>query len=561
MTSDDRELILLVSALVDGDIDASDFQRLNELMENDPAARELYIRMTHFHAELSEVALRAASPVEESPVEKSPVEDSAVEDSTAALLDPADRRPSWRRVLRRFAGAAKDEIWRRATQPKSISLTTAAIVVGLLITAMALVVIPAYQRSSTPAPYDAQPVVVARITRTLGAVWSEENAGQRASSNVVAGEQIALDSGLVEITFGAGARVLLHGPAVLRPVSAKASFLEQGRLTAVAPSQAKGFTVHSPCANLVDLGTEFGVDVQSNGTTDVNVFVGSVEVETLATAGNSARRLVLTEGEAVRVASSGGFRNAPQNADEYVRATALTKLLAEQKYERWREFSAKLKNDPSVVVLYTFEESDRESESLANRSSTQIGNFDGRIEGPAWTSGRWKEKGALQFRNVDDNVHLDFGAEQFNQLTLSAWVNLHQLPHTHNALLYSSDWSRAGAMHWTLLPDGRVEFALSGNVPPVIQSEPASLQYRRGQWVHLAVSYDAAEKRTRFYINGAPAGERRYTAAAPIEPRQVQMCNWSEAIRNLLGKVDELIVFRRALGAEEIREIYKAGMP
>ena len=70
-----------------------------------------------------------------------------------------------------------------------------------------------------------------------------------------------LAEGVVELEFDGGARVSIEGPAEFAPRSGQRMELTRGRLVAYVPKQARGFTVDTPTAEVIDLGTEFGVEV------------------------------------------------------------------------------------------------------------------------------------------------------------------------------------------------------------------------------------------------------------------------------------------------------------
>ena len=63
--------------------------------------------------------------------------------------------------------------------------------------------------------------------------------------------------------------------------------------------RAKGFTVETPSATLVDLGTEFGADVDRSGNGEVHVFRGEVIVHPRSL--TDSRPLRLSEAQATRV--------------------------------------------------------------------------------------------------------------------------------------------------------------------------------------------------------------------------------------------------------------------
>ena len=82
----------------------------------------------------------------------------------------------------------------------------------------------------------------------------------------------------------------IEGPAEFTPRSADRIEFVRGRLVAYVPRQARGFTVGTPSAEVVDLGTEFGVEVDAQGGTDLHVIRGRVEVKPTAQPGSRRRR-------------------------------------------------------------------------------------------------------------------------------------------------------------------------------------------------------------------------------------------------------------------------------
>jgi hypothetical protein len=119
---------------------------------------------------------------------------------------------------------------------------------------------------------------VARLSRVAGVRWSGESLqpGQRLAT----GQSLALDAGVLELTFDVGARVVVQAPAVLKLESPASLRLEQGKLSAeITDVRARGFQVQTPKGKVVDLGTEFGVEVTPSQDVEVHVFRGEVLVE------------------------------------------------------------------------------------------------------------------------------------------------------------------------------------------------------------------------------------------------------------------------------------------
>ena len=122
------------------------------------------------------------------------------------------------------------------------------------------------------------------------------------SSPVSLGDTFALASGLMEITYDTGAKVILQGPVTYEVESKDGGFLSLGKLTARLEKKADYplstihyplFAVRTPTATVTDLGTEFGVEVGKDSS-DVCVFAGAVELATRSGNGKVANRILLT---------------------------------------------------------------------------------------------------------------------------------------------------------------------------------------------------------------------------------------------------------------------------
>ena len=77
--------------------------------------------------------------------------------------------------------------------------------------------------------------------------------------------------------------------------------LNRGELAARVSKQARGFTIDTPSASIVDLGTEFGVAVEADRATQVEVFEGIVQLQSR----QHDTQYKLTTGMTVRATASG----------------------------------------------------------------------------------------------------------------------------------------------------------------------------------------------------------------------------------------------------------------
>ncbi|MCG8583639.1 MAG: DNRLRE domain-containing protein, partial [Pirellulales bacterium] len=174
-------------------------------------------------------------------------------------------------------------------------------------------------------------------------------------------------SGLIEVKYLTGARVVIEGPAeftvgstvatamppngserVKLPFNANGEdhsidenggFLRLGKLVARCDTpESKGFTIHTPIGAIEDLGTEFGVYVRDDESAHVTVLDGEVRVTPQAGLGGDA--MVLGKGDRAELRSSGGqlvsnravavnfVRRAPVAGDEGVLIAAVDTRIA-----------------------------------------------------------------------------------------------------------------------------------------------------------------------------------------------------------------------------------------
>ncbi len=113
-----------------------------------------------------------------------------------------------------------------------------------------------------------------QVTGLMGVEWDDDDAPEPAAGAVSA-ERVAFRSGLVELTYASGVRVTLEGPADFAVTDATSGNLASGKLVAYVPPGAEGFTVDYAGGKVVDLGTEFAMEV-SGAKAEVGVFDGEI---------------------------------------------------------------------------------------------------------------------------------------------------------------------------------------------------------------------------------------------------------------------------------------------
>lgn len=89
---------------------------------------------------------------------------------------------------------------------------------------------------------------------------------------------LRLTDGLAQLRFASGANVTLEGPAELELLGPNLCRLHRGSLVAHVPAEARGFTVLTKAATLIDHGTDFGLSADGAGHAKVHVMQGEVEL-------------------------------------------------------------------------------------------------------------------------------------------------------------------------------------------------------------------------------------------------------------------------------------------
>ncbi len=374
----------MVAALCDGAIDRPSFARLERLLDSDPEARQWYIAYLDLHGELcwnhladasrglgtsvpGELGSAEGSRIQEVSKSEIPDQQVSIPESAASAAEPLmppiviDTGGPFPAPFSSLGSSLGGWLF---------SYAAATVITGMAILgAWVYKVSHDYHPAGAPSPMiaecqpDPKPADVGRITGVADCRWSNPDAAPPyPSAAVPLGHKYDLLSGLMEISYTTGAKVILQGPCSYEVDSAAGGFLALGKLTARVEklsaisdqlseipnlkSQIPNpkFVVRTPTAVVTDLGTEFGVEVDRSGGSRTRVFRGKVEVRPAGGLGTSVPSatgaILLGENESVRVEAEPGavptvVRHNPADAagDNFVR-----------EFPRWTRMKMKLFN-------------------------------------------------------------------------------------------------------------------------------------------------------------------------------------------------------------------------
>jgi hypothetical protein len=315
------ELRSLAEAVCNGTITAAQYERLNALLSADESAARFYATYVRMHGLL----LWHWRDADVSPV-SSPAVPFIVETSP-------------------FGGAETPlmaNLFSAGGYLFSYSLAALIVGIGLLVgwacqmPVNSEVAVSEQHRPAMPPSPEREPTFVGRITGMFDCQWTDAKTGVIGYTRVPLGRKYALASGLMEITYDSGARVILQGPCMYEVESRIGGHLSVGKLTArvgkrgerrgqrdgyssreralasnrvssspLSPLPSPLFSVRTPTVTITDLGTEFGVEVDKSGFSRTYVCEGEVELRPVGGGGGKAILLGASESARVEVGKGG----------------------------------------------------------------------------------------------------------------------------------------------------------------------------------------------------------------------------------------------------------------
>ena len=156
------------------------------------------------------------------------------------------------------------------------------------------------------------PVVGTIMRQTDETQWGGD-AVSRTDSKIYLGQRLRIQEGVVELQMASGVRVLIDKNTSLFLTGPNDLYLERGSLVAQVGPESIGFTVRTPDADFIDLGTEFGVNVDPGKISQTKVLVGKVNVQVENKDGTKTQKQ-LNVNEAAQVIPGGKIESIAPNS-------------------------------------------------------------------------------------------------------------------------------------------------------------------------------------------------------------------------------------------------------
>lgn len=212
-----------------------------------------------------------------------------------ALFDLLDRENADDGLARSFEVVTMERIEsasRPAWTPRPAVWVLAAAVALLLVFAFLVKIPKATFASSSPIPVDepAVAVVIGGSPETKFQIGAYLKPGT-----------ISQENGWLTVQTLKGVCVTLDAPFKAHLADIDVIHLNNGRARVRVPAGAEGFRLESPAFDVVDLGTEFAAKVNEDGTGTCRVFEGKADVSLLDSVGEVKRTKRLTASKSVQI--------------------------------------------------------------------------------------------------------------------------------------------------------------------------------------------------------------------------------------------------------------------
>lgn len=394
----------------------------------------------------------------------------------------------------------------------------------------------------------------ARIEAMSDIRWPDEAERLKVGQHLES-KRIRFDNGIMELELKNGVRVALQGPIDFQLTSEMKTFCNTGRVSVTVPKSGKGFEVATPLLNVIDLGTEFSLDVQKDSV-ETHTITGRTRLSRLPVAD-----VPLVEGNAFQLSTEGKSRRFEADPKTFLSKHDVARKVLEhdrEKLSRWENFVQKWNGDPALLLHFDFEQSGRSITNVVSRHGAAAST--GRLFGSRASVGRWKEKKALAFFNKRDYIETNV-SRPLRSVTLFASVRIDRLDRYGQVILASRD-DGPGSLIWQLGRGGTILLSIqseTGNAH-IFSSQNILDRPQWGVWFQLATVVDTENNIVAHYIDGREIQRFPIWGDMTIDIGDATVGNgfWkvkTRSDRSLDGCMDQLMIFDRALSADEIHEL------
>ncbi len=302
-----RELRLLILQALDGTISREDITKLEGILISDSRARLYYRSFLALYAGLDVIIEKKVNYNHNLDSLNSTLEQLAEQEASAPELEII--RPVELKKPAKLSVSAGSKLFRLDDFYKIYSAVIS--VAAVLLFAFLLYV------NINPAKPSVPTATIIEVSESLKSNLSGcLVVGARLNTH---SQIFSLESGRVKLDYDYGAQVVIEGPAEFQIGTENVINLNRGRLYTSVDYYCKGFTVKTPSSILIDIGTEFGVEVNGRGDSQLHVYKGQVVLSTTPDQSRQASTRYLQAGQAVAVENGSDLISTIAFKDDFKR--------------------------------------------------------------------------------------------------------------------------------------------------------------------------------------------------------------------------------------------------
>lgn len=511
----------LITAMLDDNLTEEQAKELDDTLQNSPEARETYRRMVDMHFTLNEIS------------------------ENKKVIELSDL-PSPEKFPEEFRSTRKQLFFFQALA----ACMAIAFTVAFLNTREVIKEVEVVKTVKSKIPL----ATVASIGENIK--W--KSAAKEEGATIYE-EELILEEGEVTLTYKHGAEIKIQGPAHYSLKSLELAELSYGQLAAKVPEAAQGFTVEAPKAAIVDLGTEFAMNVNQQGQSQIYVYEGEVSSSLLNEDGTTLMNASLYDEEGMVIDAE------KQTVSELTEN--LNFIRVDQKRGSDLHVSKEYVNavkSASPLAYWRFESLDqgRIKNEMDQRFYGKL-THKARIENNTFKV----DKGTKGAFYIDDLLP----AINKEEYTIELWLNAaeHGGEMSLISLINPEPDKKGRALHLTysqLMSNKKrlrhlpFDFRFSHRYPATGSTGKnafAKEAYIPGKWYHFV----GVRNKDSFslYINGM----LKETIAEPANNDDLNYRFYMGKIdpfrneRQFIGSIDEVAIYKKALSPEEIKEHFE----
>ena len=521
---EDNRLKYLISSMLDESINDDESKELDQILQDSPEAREVYRRYIDMHFSMNEI-----------------VEDKEAIQFTENLPQPEELPEKYNSMKHRLL----------FFQILAACLALAS-AIAFMNTREIIKEVEVVKTVKERVP------LASIMNVSEDAKWS--SSVKKVGDNVL-DEEIILERGQVTLMYNHGAEVVIEGPAHYSLKSLELAEMKYGQLAAKVPEAAQGFTIESPKTAIVDLGTEFALNVTKEGKSQVYVYEGEVVSSLLGDNGDSLINANLYDQDGIEIDSNAETVSDLSGQEDFIRVNEKSEsdLVITNNYiemiKRHKPFAYwRFENSENGIVQN--EMNSNYSGRLTKQARTYQNKFN---VNKGQEGGFFVEEPLSNFNLKNYTIELWLNAEERGaDMSLVSIMDpvVKNTREGYDHLVYTqlmSNNNRLRSRHF--------DFRYSHRYPAthnVGKNAFAGESYIPGKWYHMVCVRN--DNSFSLYLNG----ELKKTIAEKLNNDNkpylffLGKIDPLRSMRQFIGKIDEVALYTRALSQDEILEHFNA---